>query len=655
MVVARKPKMFNNKAQVDGEGQYQLNEDEKWFIQETIQNAVTSRSQLMNQYFDPRRSVAKECGYPATNALNDDLYKKMYSRDPIGARVVECLPKECWQDQPTIFEDEDSDVVTSFEKAWDTLGDTLRGESWYKEEKSNPVWEYLCRADILSGIGSFGIILLGIDDNKEFHEPISGFDTQTRFERVWNGKDYVTKGRGKEKKQYKKFTLVDNLKIASEEAAKARRSKSKVVRTKPVAKEEPTLDEDGKEVKTERKLLYLRTFDESLVDITRYDADKNSPRYGQPTLYKVTLNDPMDQHSGIGLPLATMDVHWSRIIHVADNLNSSEIFGVPRMQIVWDRLLDLQKLYGGSAEMYWRGAFPGLSFETHPTLADDAFGKVNMAAAKAAYERYSNSLQRALFSEGMTVKTISPQVVDPTPQIKVIVNAICVYLAIPERIFMGSERGELSSSQDTDTWFYRVDFRRKMYLTPRIIIPFVDRLIKIGVLPEPESYYIVWPESKLTLSQKIAIAVQVMDALSKYIGGGVDCVFSPLDVLVRLLGFSEIEAKSILEAVVKHQQEANPEVDPSTIVAGKVPELPIEDDPMTVKPGEAVIKKTGKEVYKNPALPKPGAKIGDKTGDRGKSSASKTQGKPKAATKRSKDAKVAPKKKPSRTTTKVKG
>lgn len=630
------PKLFGNKAQIVDK-EYILNYDEKMFIQESVQNVITSRSQIMQQWFDPRRSIDKECGYPATTNISDDLYKKMYRRDPIAGRVVEVFPKECWQDQPTIFEAESSEDVTAFEKAWDQLGNSLRGESWYKEEKSNPVWEYLCRADVLSGIGTFGIILLGIDDNKRLEEPIQGFGNP-RFERVWNG-EYKNK-----RKKVKKFSLVDNVKLEA---------KKKVKSSDPVA--QSILDEeDDTEVKTERKLLYLRTFDESLVDIVQYDADQQSPRYGQPTMYNVTLNDPMDQHSGIGLPLATMRVHWSRIIHLADNLNSSEIFGTPRMQVVWNRLLDLQKLYGGSAEMYWRGAFPGLSFETHPSMADDAIGRVNLAAARSAYEKYANNLQRAIFSEGMTVKTLSPQVVDPTAQIKILINAICVYLGIPERIFMGSERGELSSTQDTDTWFYRVDFRRKMYLTPRVIIPFVDRLIKIGVLPEPEdSYYVVWPESKLTLSQKIAIAVQMMDAISKYIGAGGDAIFSPLDLLVRLLGFSEIEGKAILEAVAEFQKEANPDVDPNTIVPGKQVLPEVEDDPMLVKPGEAMVKKSGDKVFHNPALPKAGDT--SKKGTRGKQSASKTQGKVKKPTKRSKDAKVAPRKAVSKTTSKVKG
>src|SRR5574337_154677 len=118
-------------------------------------------------------------------------------------------------------------------------------------------------------------------------------------------------------------------------------------------------------------MLFMRCFDEMLVQVVQYEADLRNPRFGRPIMYLVTLNDPRYPHTGIGLPLATLRVHWSRVIHLADSIRSSEIFGMPRMQPVFNNLLDLRKLYGGSAEMYWQGALPGISFETNPNLGGD--------------------------------------------------------------------------------------------------------------------------------------------------------------------------------------------------------------------------------------------------------------------------------------------
>ena len=150
--------------------------------------------------------------------------------------------------------------------------------------------------------------------------------------------------------------------------------------------------------------------------------------------------------------------------------------------------MDLDKLYAGSAEMYWRGAFFGLAFETHPQLGPDA--EIDEDAIKNTMEQYMNGLQRYFGLEGMSAKSIAPQVVEPNKQIEAQLDAVCIELGIPKRVFMGSERGELASSQDADTWNDRLKDRQDNVVTPNIVIPFVNRLISLGILPKPEGYQV---------------------------------------------------------------------------------------------------------------------------------------------------------------------
>jgi hypothetical protein len=110
---------------------------------------------------------------------------------------------------------------------------------------------------------------------------------------------------------------------------------------------------------------------------------------------------------------------------------------------------------------------------------------IDKADVRNQIENYVNSLQRYLALTGMSAKTLAPQVSDPSSQIDKHLEAICIQLGIPKRIFMGSERGELASSQDDASWNDRLKARQQGYITPRIIVPFVDRLIAVGVLPEP--------------------------------------------------------------------------------------------------------------------------------------------------------------------------
>jgi hypothetical protein len=95
--------------------------------------------------------------------------------------------------------------------------------------------------------------------------------------------------------------------------------------------------------------------------------------------------------------------------------------------------------------MFWRGAFPGYAIKTQPQLGADV--DLNRKELETEITNYSNSLQRFLILMGMDVTALAPQVSDPASQIDTQITAICIQLGIPKRIFMGSERGELASSQ----------------------------------------------------------------------------------------------------------------------------------------------------------------------------------------------------------------
>ena len=81
---------------------------------ETVRNELTARRDWLRKLFDPRRNLDDECGYPKDQPRLEE-YATLYDREPVAARVVEVLPKESWQVQPTVYEDEDETNVTPFE------------------------------------------------------------------------------------------------------------------------------------------------------------------------------------------------------------------------------------------------------------------------------------------------------------------------------------------------------------------------------------------------------------------------------------------------------------------------------------------------------------------------------------------------------------
>lgn len=467
-------------------------------------NVLSFRQDYIRQFTDPRRNINDECGYPLNPTSQD--YQTLYEREAIAARVVEVLSKESWQVQPCIYEDEDPNTITDFEEAWDGISKQIRGEqSHYQDEKGSAIWEYLQRVDEQSGIGQYGILLIGIDDGLPLDQPayMQGAPQES-----------VSVPAGTDAQYFAEFTTPYSPATASKPG--------------------------------DRKLLFLRVFPEALVQITQFEYDPTSPHFGQPNMYLVTFNDPRQQQGGIGIPLASKNVHWTRVIHVADNLASSEVFGVPRMQPVLNRLLDLQKVYASDGEAYWKNCLIKLLLETHPQLGGDV--DVNTSEIRDNVEQFMNSLQPYLGLAGMSGKTVAPSVVDPTAHIAVQIEAICIKLGIPVRVFKGSERGELASSQDDAAWNDRLKQRQNGYLTPRVIVPLIDRLIAMGVLPEPEGYTVWWPDlTSQTDGDRADVAVKRTAALAQYAQGGVDSIIPPMDYLTRILGFEEEEAATILQ------------------------------------------------------------------------------------------------------------
>jgi len=551
------------------------------------------------------RNLEEECGYPAnTESISPEYYRTLYDREPIANRICQLMPKECWQLTPEVYEEEEGEVQTDFEQDWDDVGRNLSpsGKSWHQDERGSSIWEYLSRIDVLSGIGQFGVLLLGIDDGKNLQDAVDGVEVVVNGEWIpdsppsnmgvfvrdqqpvtLNKEDAPPRGawttelqqreidaasgclpnqtldslarsdrqqqhyaerygravqnrryylRAIQRGQHHAASIIANkapyddtvlnAAVRNKMAAKTSNGTSLGGATPPNGPFVQGSDaqyghtmESGLGMampagaslsgtdqqyfgiqfgpsqrfadtppKDRRKLLFMRCFDESLVQVVRYEWNIRNPRFGLPVMYRITLNDPRQPHSGVGLPLATVYVHWSRVIHVADNLHCSEIFGVPRMRPNLNRILDLRKIYAADGEGYWRNAFTIVSAETHPQLGGDVL--LDESKIKDEFQRLFHGLQRQMVTKGMSLKTLAPVVTDPTPHIAVQLEAICIQLGCPIRVFKGSERGELASGQDDEAWNERKRERQLNYLTPKVIVPLVDRLIQLGVLSLPQ-------------------------------------------------------------------------------------------------------------------------------------------------------------------------
>ena len=273
-------------------------------------------------------------------------------------------------------------------------------------------------------------------------------------------------------------------------------------------------------------LIYLQPHSERTAQITHWNDDPTSARYGQPERYLITSGV---NWTGSGASQRQMNVHHSRVIHVAERAMEDASIGVPRLERIYNRLMDLDKVMGGNAEMYWQNVAMMMAFIAS---ADVDIEPESAAQMKDQMEEMQNGLRRFLQLQGVEAKNLAPgmQGSSPADTLDWLVKIIAGSEGIPQRILLGNEAGQLASSQDENAWAARIMERREQHVTPNMLDRFVTAGARLGFLPDGYEG-ITWPEADTLGEQGRAdIADKKASALQKYVmSPGADMVVAPAE------------------------------------------------------------------------------------------------------------------------------
>lgn len=293
-------------------------------------------------------------------------------------------------------------------------------------------------------------------------------------------------------------------------------------------------------------LLYLSPYDEFNLVVGERENSTQKRRFGLPKTYSLTISADLTGESdrtGSGT-VTTGEVHWSRVIHIAEGLKNDEVFGTPRMEAVFNLLEDLLKVTAASGESAWQLMNKGLIASTRdgyslPEDTDDV---------KAAMTDFMNELQKVLQLQGMEVTIFGGEIVDPTGVVKSIISLISATTGIPQRILLGAEAGELASSMDEVSWAKVVMSRQVNFAEAVILRPLINRLIFVGLLPPPKSgeYQVIWASQlQLTDLEKAELLSKEMAAMSTAVGEDK----LPVETFLReMLDWSDDQIKGMNEA-----------------------------------------------------------------------------------------------------------
>ena len=410
--------------------------------------ALISRSKLGTlggQTFGGNRKIYEKLGYKTVLGYAD--FEARFHREGIAKKVVTAFPSATWRDAPEIVAD-DEDFVEKFQEL------SLRLKLRY----------YLERADKISGIGQYGVLLIGTADGNDLDVPLT---------RV-SGPDDI---------------------------------------------------------------LFLSVYSEANAAVERLVSDPSNPRFGMPEIYNITLSNGT---AGVNGTLAKR-VHHSRVIHLAEFLEEDEVYARPRLEPVWNYLDDVLKVIGGSSEAIWLTADRGIQFDLDK---DSTLDPGDLEDFSDEIEEYMHGYRRYIRTQGITANVLGSDVADPSGSFSSVMSLISGSTGIPSRILLGSERGQLASSQDEKNFNGRVKERQENYAEPTILRPFLDKMIEIGALPETD-YTINWPDpSTLTFKERADVAARFAQAVKNVatqVKGG-QTVITPDEFRKKFLDLDELKS-----------------------------------------------------------------------------------------------------------------
>lgn len=344
--------------------------------------------------FEGERDLYKILGYDRT--LSYDKLRAKYERQDIASRIVDMPASATWRKAPTV-----KSSNKEFVRKFDFMVNRLK------------LWRMFERADRLSGIGQYGVILIGVKGNNNLSSPLPN-------------------------------------------------------------------------VSDERDILYLSAFSQGTSEILELEESPSNPRFGLPKFYRLKNN-----LEGSRSITRTLDrVHHSRVIHIAENVLDNEIYGTPRLKPVYNLLTDLEKVVGGSAEMFWLNARQGMQvdIDKDAQLHEDDAKKL-----EEEIEEFHHQLRRAIRTRGVKINDLGGKVHSPGDTFEMLMSLIAGTVGIPKRILLGSEQGELASTQDRANWSEKVQERRNVHAQPNILDAFIEKMQFIGALPQND-YEVEWPD-----------------------------------------------------------------------------------------------------------------------------------------------------------------
>lgn len=316
---------------------------------------------------------------------------------------------------------------------------------------------------------------------------------------------------------------------------------------------------------------------ESQLDVSEWDTDPDSETFGQPKMYSFT-ELPVEGQQG-GAPARQIIIHPDRVIILAEGADDGLLTsGVPLLRPGYNKLLDIEKVSGGSSEGFLKNASRQLNFafseKTDFRALAAALGVADGDLADALNEqvvRLNQSTDAATFMQAGSAEVLSVAAADPEPTWRTSLSEFCSTIPMPVKILIGQVTGERASSEDMKDWARTRMSRRNGFLS-EVIETLVRRFWAIGLIAPAAN-------DEITVSWSDLLAPSQADRIDN-MAKMADVAQKTQQAFGRsAVKENEIRAVGELQTLPEYEPEQLP--DPNKAPAGKDP---LTDDETTADP-----------------------------------------------------------------------
>lgn len=236
---------------------------------------------------------------------------------------------------------------------------------------------------------------------------------------------------------------------------------------------------------------------ESQVQILNWDE------FGNPLMFQYQTRLGTDAQ-----PTKWVKVHPDRVVIFAEGASEGDLYdGVPLLEAGFNRLIDMDKILGGSGESFLKNSARTVVFEFDKE-ADvlEASGAADESGIKDALETQAKALNNnqdaSVTLQGGKAYTLQTMLFDPTGPWMSAATEFAASVRMPFTTLFGQQTGRLASDEDKVDAAMRCQSRRVNDLTP-MVEDVIQRLVNLGCIDPPPSgnFVVVW-DDLLTMSDK---------------------------------------------------------------------------------------------------------------------------------------------------------